>query len=202
MRLAYLFDMLAMGVCATRHCQAPGRLVQELKVCTVERIYWAIQIKSHASLMIIDYVCHTPRYLVWWELSDIFPDKMGSCEIMAKLVCRCSILKADDFRLKNLTASNRWCDFCDLPEVEHAKHIILNCPGTRDLRNRMFECIEEIVDGNKNYEQTPLVDRFHILLRATVDGLTLYQMVDIWLISAFHIGIMYKQRVKSRKGIG
>ena len=35
MRLAHLFDMLAMGVCATRHCQAAGRLVQELDVCTV-----------------------------------------------------------------------------------------------------------------------------------------------------------------------
>ena len=168
----------------------------------LERIYWAIQIKSHASLMIIDYVCHTPRYLVWWELSDIFPDKMGSCEIMAKAVCRCSILKADDCRLKNLTASNRWCEFCDLLEVEDAKHMILNCPGTSDLRNRMFGCIDEIVDGNNNYEQTPLVDRIHILLGATVDGLTLHQMVDIWLVSAFHIGIMYKQRVKSRKGIG
>ena len=35
MRLAYLFDMLAMGVCATRYCQAPGRLVLESNVCTV-----------------------------------------------------------------------------------------------------------------------------------------------------------------------
>ena len=111
-------------------------------------------------------------------------------------------MKADDFRLKNLTASNRWCDFCDLPEVEDAKHMNLNCPGTRDLRNRMFESIEEIVDGNRNYEQIPFVDRCQILLGATVDGLALQQMVDIWLISTFHIGIMYKQRVKSRKAIG
>ena len=101
-----------------------------------------------------------------------------------------------------MTASNRWCEFCDLLEVEDAKHMILNCPGTRDLRNCMFGCIDEIVDGNNNYEQTPFVDRIHILLGATVDGLTLHQMVDIWLVSAFHIRIMYKQRVKSRKGIG
>ena len=33
--LAYFFDMLFMGVSATRHCQASGRLVQELSVCTV-----------------------------------------------------------------------------------------------------------------------------------------------------------------------
>ena len=33
--LAYLFEMLFMGVSATRHCQACGRLMQELSVCTV-----------------------------------------------------------------------------------------------------------------------------------------------------------------------
>ena len=37
---------------------------------------------------------------MWWELSDIFPDKMGTCEIMAKPVCWCSMLKSDDLRLK------------------------------------------------------------------------------------------------------
>ena len=96
----------------------------------LERIHWAIQIRSHESLMIIERVCHTPRYLVWWELSDIFPDKMGTFEIMAKLVCRCSMLKSDDLRLKNLTASKRWCEFCELSEVEDVRHLTLNCPGT------------------------------------------------------------------------
>ena len=42
MRLAYLCGMLAMGVCATRHCQAPGRLVQELNVCTVSHRFHKI----------------------------------------------------------------------------------------------------------------------------------------------------------------
>ena len=43
MRLAYLFDMLAICVCATRHFQAPGRLGQELNVCTVEHEYSIIE---------------------------------------------------------------------------------------------------------------------------------------------------------------
>ena len=102
---------------------------------------------------------------------------MGSCEIMAKLVCRCSMLKADDFRLKNLTVSNRWCEFCDLSEVEDARHLILNCPGTRDMRDHMFETMEEIVDGNRSYEQIPFVDRFQVLLGTSVDGLGLHYMV-------------------------
>ena len=46
--LAYFFDMLAIGVCTTRHWQASGRLVQELNVCTValrgntKDYYWDI----------------------------------------------------------------------------------------------------------------------------------------------------------------
>ena len=35
MCLAYLFGMLSMGVCTTRHWQTSGRLVQELNVWTV-----------------------------------------------------------------------------------------------------------------------------------------------------------------------
>ena len=96
------------------------------------------QNKSHESLILIERVCHTPRYLVWWELSDIFPDKMGKCEIMSKLVCRCSLLKADDVRLKNLTAFHRWCEHCELCEVEDAKHLILNCPETQSQRDEMM----------------------------------------------------------------
>ena len=33
--LGLCFDMLSMVVCTTRHWQTPGRLVQELNVCTV-----------------------------------------------------------------------------------------------------------------------------------------------------------------------
>ena len=35
MCLTYLFDVLSMGVCTTRHWQTSGELVQELNVCTV-----------------------------------------------------------------------------------------------------------------------------------------------------------------------
>ena len=70
---------------------------------------------------------------------------------MAKLICRCSMLKSDDFRLKNPTASYRWCEHCDLSEVEDARHLVLRCPGTREMRDLMFERIEEIAHGNLNY---------------------------------------------------
>ena len=192
-------NMVISGLIVSKKCWS---MLIWNRAWDLERIHWAIQIRSHESLMIIEHVCHTPRYLVWWELSDIFPDKMGICEIMAKLVCRCSMLKSDDLRLKNLTASNRWCELCEMSEVEDVRHLILNCSGTQETRDLMFERINEIANGNMNYEQIPFVDRLQVLLGATIDGLSLHQMVDIWLTSAFHIGYMYMQRIKSRKGIG
>ena len=168
----------------------------------LEKIFWVIQNKSHESLILIERVCHTPRYLVWWELSDIFPDKMGMCEIMSKLVCRCSLSKADDVRFKNLTASHRWCEQCELCEVEDAKHLILYCPETQGLRDVMMGKIDEIVDGRGDYEQTSFVGRLYILLGSVITGLDINKMVDIWLTSAYYIGIMYKQRLKSKKGVG
>ena len=53
----------------------------------------------------------------------MFPECMGTCEVMAKLLCRCSMLKSDDIRLRSLTATNRWCEFCDLPEAEDARRM-------------------------------------------------------------------------------
>ena len=35
MCLAYIIDMVCMGVCISRHSQLSGRLLQELNVCTV-----------------------------------------------------------------------------------------------------------------------------------------------------------------------
>ena len=168
----------------------------------LEKIFWTIQNKSHESLLLIEKVCHTPRYLVWWELSDIFPDKMGMCEIMAKLVCRCSMLKADDLRLRNLTVSYRWCEFCQFSEVEDAKHLILNCPETQSQRDILMKRIDEKASGCGVYDQISFVDKFHILLGSVIPGLDINQMVEIWFTSAYFIGNMYKQRIKTRKGVG
>ena len=127
---------------------------------------------------------------------------MGMCEIMAKLVCQCSLLKADDLRLRNFTVSHRWFECCELSEVEDAKHLILNCPETQSQRNGMMEKIDGIVVRRGDYEQISYIDWLHNLLGSVITGLDINQMVEIWLTSAYHIGNMYKQRVKSRKGVG
>ena len=40
------------------------------------------------------------QYLVWWQLADKFPQLQRISENMARLICRTSQLKSDDFRLK------------------------------------------------------------------------------------------------------
>ena len=168
----------------------------------LEKTFWSIQIKSHESLSVLDRVCHSPRYLVWWELSDMFPDQMGICEIMAKLLCRCSILKSDDVRLKSLTQSNRWCDRCDLSNVEDVRHLVLYCPLTQSIRDRMFIEVDRLVDGRGNYMQLTINDKYDVLLGSLICGFDPPSMIDIWLTGASFIGAMYNHRVRSRKGIG
>ena len=41
-----------------------------------------------------------PIYLIWWIISDLVPQMIHDCEIMAKLVCKCSFFKDSDYRLK------------------------------------------------------------------------------------------------------
>ena len=57
---------------------------------------------------------------------------------MAKLLCRCSMLKSDDARLRNMSASFKWCELCDIPEIEDARHMVIRCPTFQTLRVRMF----------------------------------------------------------------
>ena len=61
------------------------------------------------------------------------------------------MLKADDFRLKNLTASDRWCEFGDLSEVEDARHLILNCPGTRNMKEQSITNMNTLIHIPNRY---------------------------------------------------
>ena len=132
----------------------------------------------------------------------MFPDRMGVCKIMAKLLCRCNLLKSDDIRLKNLTSSNRWCELSEFSKVEDVRHLILDCPATQEIRDLMFQKVDDLGDGHGNYWQMTINERLDILLGSLIDGFDPQQMVEIWLIGASYIGAMYSLRVKSRKGIG
>ena len=72
---------------------------------------------------------------------------------MAKIVCRCSMLKCDDVRLKAQLQSCRWCDLCDMSVEEDAVHCILRCPTFQDIRVEMFQGIYIV------YKDTSIITR-------------------------------------------
>ena len=80
--------------------------------------------------------------------------------------------------------------------------IILNCPETQSQRDVLMKRIDAIASGCGVYDQISFVDKFHILLGSVIPGLDINQMVEIWFTSAYFIGNMYKQRIKTRKGVG
>ena len=109
----------------------------------------------------------------------MFPDWMGVCEIMAKLLCRCSLLKSDDVRLKNLTPSNRWCEQCEFSNVDDIRHLILDCLAAQEIRDLMFQKVDDLVDHHGNYWQMTINERLDILMGSLIDGLDPQEMVDI-----------------------
>ena len=126
-------DMIITGDCLSK----PGwKRTVWARAWDLESVFLAIQSRSHESLMLLDLICHSPRYLVWWSISDKHPEYMGDCEVMAKLICKCSM--TDDIRLKNTHASERWCEFCNLHELEDARHLVLRCQAFQSTREAMI----------------------------------------------------------------
>ena len=70
------------------------------KAWQLEDVFWCIRSRCHQSLVLLNNVCSTNRYIIWWQLADVFHDQLYNCEIMVKLLCRSSRLKVDDVRLK------------------------------------------------------------------------------------------------------
>ena len=58
-------DMIVTGNCISKLC---WKRTVWARVWDLESIFWAIQSRSHESLMFLDFLCHSPRYLVWWSI--------------------------------------------------------------------------------------------------------------------------------------
>ena len=67
---------------------------------------------------------------------------MGMCETIARITCRASRLKCDDYRLKGAPASQKTCEMCDHYAVENIHHIIMQCPAYNNERVIMYELID------------------------------------------------------------
>ena len=66
---------------------------------------------------------------------------------MTKIISQCSMLKSDDFNLKDKSDGHKLCLNCDHGLKEDIRHIIMQCPFTIQEKGAMFEEIYTIPDG-------------------------------------------------------
>ena len=168
---------------------------------SLEDTYWRLDARLHKELDLILRVCSETRYLIWWNLSNIYPDMIMICETMARILCHSSLLKCDDIRLKNLSHVHKVCSLCDHYSVENATHFIMQCPGTQHLRNEMLTELESHHDIH-NVLRDNANDVMLICLGKCPDDNYSEVMVKLWCISGRHINIMYRYVLNQRKGIG
>ena len=139
------------------------------------------------------------NYLIWWEIGDKFPELMQYCEVLAKIVCRTSRLKSDDYNFKDQLISIRSCELCDQFRAEDAKHVILECDGTEPLRGEMYECIQRV----SNMDFINRTDNIlYTLLGREIPDEPVQNMIEIWKISCKYISRMYWKVISNRTGIG
>ena len=75
----------------------------------LEDSYWDMMYPLQKQCFFLLKTIRNPHYLVWWYISDLYPNLMYICEDMAKLVCNASRLKSDDVTLKRSTHGARMC---------------------------------------------------------------------------------------------
>ena len=110
----------------------------------LENTYWLIEKRMHRSLDLLSNIGNESRYSVWWHISDKYTELTSKCEIMMKILCHASILKADDVKSRNQPRVNRMCGLCDRFEVEDARHFLLQCTYFHQERVKMLNDISNI----------------------------------------------------------
>ena len=168
----------------------------------LEDVYWRLQFNVCRSLDIIGLTSPDCRYLTWWYLLDKFPRAMRSCEIVARLVCHASLLKADDVRLKRLNKSDRVCNLCELYEDENVRHLVMQCPALQPERTAMFRDISDVEGRCGKDILVNAANTLGTLLGRPVDDIPQEIMDEVWLLAGKHISKMYFRCLSLRKGIG
>ena len=142
------------------------------------------------------------NYLTWWQLSDIHPEHMRACEIMARLVCHASRLKGDDCRLKSLPYSHRTCANCDLYLVEDVRHILLQCPANTNIMTGLFdELALKCPNVSNALNDNPSMSLLW-LLGKPIQHINDDEMTMARIIIASIVSDLYYSVVSRRTGIG
>ena len=168
----------------------------------VEDSDWDFSSFFYKSLETIKLTVGKAKYLSWWHVSDIFPFLIRQCETMARIVCKASRLKCDDFKYKGTTFFEKTCPHCNLSETENAEHMIMTCPYNYDLRVQMFETLSTNAASREIWQYIPASDTLCVLLGGSATNVEFHSMVPIWCIAAEWIHQVYLRTVKDRTGVG
>ena len=142
------------------------------------------------------------RYMTWWAMSDKWPHLIRMCEVLSKIVCRTSMLKSDDYRLRDSTHCMKVCEGCDMFTTENVIHLLMQCPNTETKRLRMFERINEVYphfDDKCREEPGEIV---FWLLGKPINGVDIDTMFEIWKVAGYGILNIYWSAINQRAGIG
>ena len=111
-------------------------------------------------------------------LSDRNRSILRRCEVMIKILCKASLLKDDDCRLKGQPFGSRMCIRCVLCALETATHMIMQCPANAHHRQSMHDEIRVIHPGI--YPQEYL----NVVMGKCIVEWEYDNVVPIWEISA------------------
>ena len=139
-----------------------------------------------------------PYFLTWWIISDWIPSMTGDCEIMAKLVCNTSLLKDSDYRLQNLSFSNKVCTECYLGIREDVNHLVMQCPTYEGDRAEMLDVLNSIDDEYVKAALDDHQDIFNVLMGKHPIGIPLSSAFKIWAVSSHYISRMYRKITRDR----
>ena len=178
-----------------------SKLVWE-KAWSLDDAYWKSLIAPTDDSNILYITIGVPRFLSWWQISDNCPRHTKMCESLARLVCKASLLKSDDYRLKGLTPSNRVCNNCDLYAPENVNHLLMQCPAMEDDRVKLYHSLSLIDPSIEERMKNEPQNVFIWMLGGCMEGLEIDLMTRFWITFGYTINKMYRRVTKGRDGIG
>ena len=142
------------------------------------------------------------HYNVWWQLSDKDNSMIKVCECIAKIICHTSLLKVDDYRLKDQTPSSRVCEMCDSFSPENIHHLLLQCHGMYREQMEMHEHLRrEVPEIEQIFAEDP-GNIFLWLLGKNIPNLSDKSHMKFRCIAGIWIYKIYHKAILSRSGIG
>ena len=101
--------------------------------------YWRAVNTMNKENDLLNCTMEGTRYTVWWQLTDIAHHMVKECECIARILCHTSLLKVDDYRLKDSPHSSRTCELCNQYALESIHHLLMQCPGMHEEQKGLHE---------------------------------------------------------------